>query len=160
TGELPFRGNETMLLHQILHDEPKPPRALNDQIPRPLETICLQAMAKEPARRYATAQELADDLRSFLEDRPIRAGPVGRLTKLAMWAKRNPGVASLSAAVFALLVLVSLGSVFATIRISSALQEAKDRLVRQYLQNGVSRVREGNVSAALPWFVETLRLDQ
>jgi WD40 repeat protein/serine/threonine protein kinase len=160
TGELPFRGNETMLLHQILHDEPKPPRALNDQIPRALETICLQAMAKEPARRYATAQELAEDLRSFLEDRPIRARPVGRLTKLAMWAKRNPGVASLSAAVFALLLLVSLGSVFATIGISSALQEAKDRLVRQYLQNGVSLVQEGNVSAALPWFVETLRLDQ
>jgi WD40 repeat protein/tRNA A-37 threonylcarbamoyl transferase component Bud32/tetratricopeptide (TPR) repeat protein len=167
TGELPFRGNETMLLHQILHDEPKPPRSLNDQIPRPLEVICLHAMAKEPARRYATAQELAEDLRSFIENRPIRARPVGRLTKLAMWAKRNPGVASLSAAVFALLVLVTFGSVFGIIRISSALRqeeaaarEAKHRLVRQYLQNGVSRVQEGNVSAALPWFVETLRLDQ
>ena len=56
TGELPFRGNARMLLHQVLHDEPRPPRQLNDRIPRDLETICLKAMAKEPARRYATAR--------------------------------------------------------------------------------------------------------
>ena len=49
TGELPFRGNARMLLHQVLHDEPRPPRQLNDRIPRDLETICLKAMAKEPS---------------------------------------------------------------------------------------------------------------
>jgi len=53
-GELPFRGNQRMILHQVLNDDPRPPRALNDRIPRDLETICLRAMAKEPARRYAT----------------------------------------------------------------------------------------------------------
>ncbi len=56
-GELPFRGTTRMLLHQVLHDEPRPPRKLNDRIPRNLETICLKAMAKEPGRRYATAGE-------------------------------------------------------------------------------------------------------
>lgn len=59
TGELPFRGNRAMLLHQVLHDEPKPPRSLNDKIPRDLDTIALKAMAKEPGRRYASARELA-----------------------------------------------------------------------------------------------------
>ena len=54
TGELPFRGNTRMLLHQVLHDEPQPPRSFNDKVPRDLETICLKAMAKEPAQRYAT----------------------------------------------------------------------------------------------------------
>ncbi|MSR55529.1 MAG: serine/threonine protein kinase [Gemmataceae bacterium] len=54
-GELPFRGNNRMLLHQVLHDEPKQPRSLNDKIPRDLETITLKAMAKEPAKRYDTA---------------------------------------------------------------------------------------------------------
>ena len=49
SGELPFRGNRRMLLHQVLNDEPRPPRTLNDQIPRDLETICMKAMAKEPA---------------------------------------------------------------------------------------------------------------
>src|SRR5207248_234297 len=66
TGELPFRGNTRMLLHQVLHDDPRPPRNLNDRIPRDLETICLKAMAKEPGGRYAAAGEFADDLRRFL----------------------------------------------------------------------------------------------
>src|SRR5262245_29445412 len=54
TGELPFRGNARMLLTQVLQDEPKPPRRLDDHIPRDLETICLKAMAKGPQQRYAT----------------------------------------------------------------------------------------------------------
>src|SRR5207248_10610852 len=78
TGELPFRGNARMLLHQVLHDEPRPPRSLNDKIPRDLETVCLKAMAKEPARRYPTAGALAGDLRRFLAGEPIRARPAGR----------------------------------------------------------------------------------
>ena len=52
TGERPFRGNRRMLLLQVLQDEPRPPRRLNDKVPRDLETICLKAMAKTPARRY------------------------------------------------------------------------------------------------------------
>ena len=56
-----------------LFDEPVPPRRIDPSLPRDLETIVLKAMAKEPADRYATAQELADDLRRFLEDKPIRA---------------------------------------------------------------------------------------
>src|SRR5262249_7405174 len=51
TGELPFKGNARMLLHHVLHDEPKPPRHRDPKVPRDLETICLKAMAKEPARR-------------------------------------------------------------------------------------------------------------
>jgi eukaryotic-like serine/threonine-protein kinase len=82
TGELPFRGNTRMLLHQVLHDEPKPPGRLNDRIPRDLETICLKAMAKEPDRRYATMGELAADLRRFLAGEAIRARPVGPVERL------------------------------------------------------------------------------
>ena len=77
TGERPFRGNRRMLLLQVLEDEPRPPRQLNDKVPRDLETICLKAMAKAPARRYATARELADDLRRFLTGEPILR-PAGR----------------------------------------------------------------------------------
>ena len=80
TGERPFRGNRRMLLLQVLQDEPRPPRRLNDKVPRDLETICLKAMAKAPARRYATARELADDLRRFLAGRadPRPAAGPGR----------------------------------------------------------------------------------
>ena len=95
TGELPFRGTPRMLLHQVLHDEPKPPRRLNDRIPRDLETICLKAMAKEPARRYQTTRELAEDLRRFQSGELIRARRSGPLERTWRWSRRNPSLAGL-----------------------------------------------------------------
>jgi WD40 repeat protein/tRNA A-37 threonylcarbamoyl transferase component Bud32 len=97
TGELPFRGTQRMLLHQVLHDEPRPLRSLNDHIPRDLETICLKAMAKEPGRRYATARELADDLRRWLKGEPIQARPMGRVERAVRWVRRRPAAAALLA---------------------------------------------------------------
>ncbi|MBC8873008.1 MAG: protein kinase [Planctomycetes bacterium] len=105
TGERPFRGNQRMLLHQVLYDEPRPPRRLNDRIPRDLETICLKAMAKAPARRYVGAGALAGDLRRFLRGEPIQARPVHRIERAWRWCKRNPVVAGLSAAVVVVLLL-------------------------------------------------------
>src|SRR5262249_10576256 len=64
-GELPFRGTKRMLIHQVQYEEPRPPRRLNDAVPRDLETICLKAMAKDQPRRYDTARHLADDLRRW-----------------------------------------------------------------------------------------------
>src|SRR5439155_4713477 len=81
TGELPFRGNTRMLLHQVLHDEPRAPRSLNDSIPRDVQTICQKAMAKEPKRRYQTAGELAEDVRRFVRGDPIQARPVSSLER-------------------------------------------------------------------------------
>src|SRR5262249_6898936 len=107
TGELPFRGTQRMLLHQVLNDEPRPPRSLNDRIPRVRETIGLKAMAKEPARRYQTARDFADDPRHWLQGEPIQARPVRPIEKLWRWCRRNPRVASLTAAVLGLLVLVA-----------------------------------------------------
>ena len=112
TGELPFRGNKRMLLHQVLHDEPRRPRSLNDHIPRNLETICLKAMAKEPGRRYATARELADDLRRWLQDEPILARPVGRVERAVQWVRRNPTVAASLTGVAAALLVGTAVSVF------------------------------------------------
>jgi RNA polymerase sigma factor (TIGR02999 family) len=94
TGELPFRGGTLgMLLHEIVHEEPKPPRLLNDLIPPDLESICLKAMAKEPALRFATARELADDLRRFLEGKPLRARPAGPITGKRAQAERTQATA-------------------------------------------------------------------
>ncbi|MCI0379259.1 MAG: serine/threonine protein kinase [Gemmataceae bacterium] len=106
TGELPFRGTTRMLLHQVLHDEPRPPRSLNDRIPRDLEIICLKSMAKEPARRYASASDFADDLRRHLEGEPIKARPVGALERLVIRCRRQPVEAAL---VGALLLVFALG---------------------------------------------------
>jgi WD40 repeat protein len=110
TGELPFRGNTRMLLHQVLHDEPRPPRRLNDRIPRDLETICLKAMAKEPSRRYATAGDLAADLRRVLRREPVQARPVSVFEKAWRWCRRRPVITGLTAA----LVVAVLGGLVGT----------------------------------------------
>jgi tetratricopeptide (TPR) repeat protein/tRNA A-37 threonylcarbamoyl transferase component Bud32 len=94
-GELPFRGSKMMLLHQVLHEEPRPPRRVNDKVPRDLETICLKAMAKAWNRRYATARELAEDLRRFLGGEPVRARPMGKVERLWRWCQRNRLVAGM-----------------------------------------------------------------
>ncbi len=93
TGELPFRGSKAMLLEQVLREEPRPPRRVNDKVPRDLETVCLKALAKEPARRYATARALADDLHHWLRGEPVRARPVSAWERAARWARRRPAVA-------------------------------------------------------------------
>jgi WD40 repeat protein len=105
TGRPPFKGAtpfDTVL--QVLHDEPVPVRQLNPQAPRDLETIALKCLQKEPARRYASAQLLADDLRRFRRGNPILARPVGLVERGAKWGRRRP----LTAALLAGIILVTL----------------------------------------------------
>jgi WD40 repeat protein/tRNA A-37 threonylcarbamoyl transferase component Bud32 len=118
-GELPFRGARGMMLLQVLQDEPRPPRRINDKIPRDLETICLKAMAKAPGRRYDSARALADDLRRFLKGEPIRARPVGTMERLGRWCRRNPAVAALTATVATLLLAAAVLSTAAALRIDA-----------------------------------------
>ena len=99
TGERPFQGRRRLLMLQVIEDEPRPPRGLNDRLPKDLETICLKAMAKSPARRYATAEELGADLRRFLNGDPIEARPISRIEKLGRWCRKYPLAASVMVAV-------------------------------------------------------------
>jgi serine/threonine-protein kinase len=104
TGRPPFQGTnalETLLL--VRTQEPVPPRALQPKLPRDLETICLKCLHKEPYRRYASAEALAEDLRRFLDGRAIQARPVGPWGKAAKWVRRNPVGAGLVAALVLLL---------------------------------------------------------
>jgi tRNA A-37 threonylcarbamoyl transferase component Bud32 len=103
-GELPFRGSRLMLLQQVLHDEPRAPRRINEKIPRDLETVCLKALQKAPGSRYGTARDMADDLRRFLQGEPVRARPVGRVEKSWRWCRRNRGPVLAAAAVAAALL--------------------------------------------------------
>jgi serine/threonine protein kinase len=100
-----FGGSDrATVLRRILHDEPAPLRRLNAAIPLDLETIVAKATAKSPADRYATAQALADDLRRFLEDRPILAKRPSLLEKAAKWARRRRGLVAGAIAVLLLAV--------------------------------------------------------
>jgi eukaryotic-like serine/threonine-protein kinase len=124
TGELPFLGNQRMILYQVLHDEPRSPRSFNDRIPRDLETICLKAMSKEPSRRYQTAQAMADDLARYLTRQPITARRIGRVERSWRWCRRNSMVAGLTTAVVVALLLGTAGSTYFAIQAELRAAEA------------------------------------
>jgi WD40 repeat protein/tRNA A-37 threonylcarbamoyl transferase component Bud32 len=188
TGELPFRGNTRMLLHQVLHDEPRSLRSLNDRIPRDLQTICLKAMAKEPGRRYPTAGELANDLRRFLKGEPIQARPVAAPEKFWRWCRRNPALATaaLLAVVASIAVsILAVGYAF-TLQLhqeqeqtKAALEEANkqralaDQTAKQLqqeqdktqrasarlaLERGLTLCEQGNTSRGLLWLARSLQI--
>lgn len=126
TGRTPFLGASILdTLHQVQSQEPVPPSTLQPTVPRDLETICLKCLQKEPAKRYATAAALAEDLNRFLSGQPILARPVGRVERVWRWCRRNPKVAALTFSVLALLVFAAVGSSAAAWKISQEKAEVE-----------------------------------
>jgi len=96
TGRPPFSGpNVSAILAKVIADPPARPAALQPDIPRDLETICLKCLEKSPGRRYATAGALADDLQRFLDGAPVQARPISAPARLWRWARRRPALAGL-----------------------------------------------------------------
>jgi eukaryotic-like serine/threonine-protein kinase len=95
----PFaESDQIRLMEQIRNDFPAPPRQVDRHIPRDLETIVLKALAKDPADRFGTAGELAEELRRFVEGRPIRSRPVSVVERFWRWCKRDPWLAGANVA--------------------------------------------------------------
>jgi serine/threonine protein kinase/tetratricopeptide (TPR) repeat protein len=136
--EQPFAGSP---LEQIARLEPPRPRKVDARIPRDLETIVLKAMAKDPGRRYATAGEIAEDLRRLLADRPIRARRTPWRERAWRWCRRNPAVASLIASVVVLLLVVAGGIGWAA-RDSAARAAALDEAVNRDLDGAEAFLEE------------------
>jgi WD40 repeat protein/serine/threonine protein kinase/tetratricopeptide (TPR) repeat protein len=88
-------ADRDQLLHQVVHEEPPRPRKVNPEVPRDLETVVLKAIAREPVDRYQTAAALADDLRRFIDDRPVRARRATAPERLWRWCRRDPRTAGL-----------------------------------------------------------------
>src|SRR5262249_42752101 len=107
-GQTPFAGPPPYVLYNVVNREPPAPRTLNRQLPRDLETICLKCLENDPLRRYPSAEAVAADLRRFLDGKPVKARPVGAMSRGWRWCRRNPGVAGLAAAV-ALTLVAGLG---------------------------------------------------
>ncbi len=109
-----FSGTDRQeLLHQIAFEEPRPPGQVNRAMPAELETIILKALTKDPVERYLTAQELADDLRRFLEDRPILARRPSAVQRLAKWSRRHrPLLAAAGSGLLVALVALAASTVY------------------------------------------------
>ncbi len=116
------------LMRLITHEDPVRPRWLNSAIPADLETVILKAAARDPADRYQTPGELADDLRRFLDDRPVRAKRANPADRACRWARRNPALATALGAVFLLMAAVTVVSVIAFVVTSAANREAGEAL--------------------------------
>jgi len=131
TGRPPFSAATSLdTLLQVLEREPVPPRQLNSAVPRDLETIALKCLEKEPRRRYPTALELADDLRRYLADEPVRAKPLRGLPWMWRWCRKNLLVASVSGIVALLITAVAGLTAAAYYREARARLQIEDEFTR------------------------------
>jgi tetratricopeptide (TPR) repeat protein/tRNA A-37 threonylcarbamoyl transferase component Bud32 len=133
TGRPPFKGSSVLAtLHHVVHDDVVPPSRMQPGIARDLETICLKCLQKEPARRYATALELAEDLERYLGNRPIRARRTPLWERGAKWVRRHPTAATLiglGTAAAALLILAILSYNAADRRALARRQDEAERVL-------------------------------
>jgi tetratricopeptide (TPR) repeat protein len=141
TGRPPFRG-ETPLdtLQQVLHVEPVSPMQLQPRLPRDLQTICLKCLQKAPRDRYASALDLAEDLRRFLAGEPILARPAGPWERVAKWARRRPAVAALLLVTALATVGFVAGVLVHNAQLQDALHTAKTE--KERADNNLQKARE------------------
>jgi serine/threonine protein kinase len=151
-----FDGRDRhVLLHQIGFEEPTRPRAFDASIPVELETIVLKSLAKNPAERYATAGELADDLQRFLEDRPIQARPPSTLERTRKWMRRHPS------AVFATIILLVVGMVgFAVSTALIAREQAKTTAAYESEKQQKAETQKAAWSAEAAYDAERKRAEE
>jgi len=130
TGRPPFEGTDPLTVLRRVIEGPVPDvAALCPGVPRDLAAVVARATAAEPTRRYPSAAALAADLGCFLDGRPTAARPVTRRERLGMWARRNPAVAALTAAVA--LVLVAATAVSGALAYLAVNRAAHERLARE-----------------------------
>jgi WD40 repeat protein len=125
TGRPPFQGTSAwQTLEQARYQEPVPPRRLQPQVPRDLETICLKCLQKDPQRRYASAEALADDLHRFLNDEPIKARRPSAWERCARWVRHHKAAAAALAVVAAALIATAAVSTLAAVQMDAERRKA------------------------------------
>ncbi len=166
TGRLPFDGDTPLkVMRSLLEDEPPKPREFGRPVDRDLETICLKCLEKEPARRYASAEALADRLERWLRHEPIPERPIGAFGQLRKWVQRKPVIASLTGTLV-VVGLLSLGAVFWQYRVAvgavvveKAARASAQRALAQMRIRTAEEYFTDNTSIALAYLACVLRAD-
>jgi serine/threonine protein kinase/WD40 repeat protein len=187
SGRRPFTGEtEWRVLGELITEEPAS-LGLSRGVPADLEVICFRCLRKEPGQRYASAHELAEDLRRYLANEPIRARPVTSAERLFRWCRRNPALAVLLGGIAILLIAITVGSVLAAWHINEARHQAERnadaekeareeaqlaqeratlasaeshrRLVQLYVATGVSHAEMNAPWLALLWYNRAWQAD-
>ncbi|MFI5456287.1 MAG: protein kinase [Isosphaerales bacterium] len=144
TGHAPFRGESVAdTLLQVRERSPEPIRISNAKVPRDLETICVRCLEREPRRRYASADAVAEELERWLSGEPITARPVGKLERGWMWCQRNPVVAGLIGAVVVVLITgTAVSTVFAVRASNRAQAERIERIRAENAEKDTRKARD------------------
>jgi WD40 repeat protein len=173
TGRPPFQSDNILdILLQVRTAEPVPLSLLAPRCPRDLETICLKCLQKEPGKRYASARDLADDLRRFQAGETIRARPVGRVERGWRWCRRNRALATAAGLAVAALLAVTTLSVLLAVqqaRAAKKSQQEEERTAVALRQSqalnaglaqdqGLNLCEQGDVRAGLLWLAHGLEL--
>ena len=167
TGRPPFESESSLTtIRRLLGEDPLPPTQMHLKVPRDLETICLKCLEKDPARRYPSAEALAEDLQRYLSNQPIEARPIGWWGRSVKWVRRHPSKATVAGVlILAALTLLTFGGMY-HLRLERAFAETRQyaedshrNLVRLQVTQGTSAMNAGDGFTALLWFTEALRLD-
>ena len=152
TSRAPYQGETPMhILAQVIdqNTDPVSPRTLSPDIPLELESICLKCLEREPEKRYATANALAEDLQNFQESRPIQARPITPWTKFHKWVRRNRVLSGAIAAVFLSLLLGAILTTAQWLRAEEETRTARHETGNAYLQRANIYYRDGYSTEAM-----------
>jgi len=157
TGSPPFAGGTSLeTIRQVLEREPRRPSLWNPAVDRDLEVICLKCLTKEPGRRYASAEALAEDLERWLRHEPIQARPSTTCERARKWVHRRPAIAALTATSALLLAALLVFSIFYAVQERSRTLDLQGRLARQFLRQGQALGEQGQAARGLHWLLRGL----
>lgn len=160
TGHPPFEGSTPLeVLRQVADGEVRRPSSLHAHVDHDLETICLKAISREPARRYESGTALAQDLGRWLTGQPIEARPVGTLERCTKWVRRRPVLATLAALLACSITVITVGSWMVSRNLRMIGEGQRQSIVALNIDTANQWIAKDDSSASLPYQIDSLRLD-
>ena len=161
TGRPPFQGeNQYDIIMKAVSEVLESPRRINPQVPRDLETICMKCLEKDPGKRYQSAEELAEELERYREDRPILARPLGPTGRAWRWGKRYPAVAGLGTAVAVVLIAGVIVSLFYAVKASKQAARAEQNQIVADRNAAAAKVSEEEAIRVAKELVKTVESER